>query len=390
MQTKRVVRCDSREFRIDEAAFREDFMQKNKNSLLFAEGARVGAFLHDSAHVTASGVFPYADGKGGIRMEYRPAEEVKDELFLDSLQGIPLTLLHPKDTKSAPGSIIGMVKTRGIAEDSGDARTVGVRSEVVVHDAETVTATTVRGLSLGFSCDLIEEPGLTPWGEKYDAIQRNLRADHLAVVPNPRVKSARINLDEDDTNEGRPKMPKVRLDSGLEYEAADEVIHELTRVKGEISTLSAKADSAEADKAKLQAQVDTLQAKADSLEASIPNLKEDAKAEAFAAAKARIALESVAESHGVKVKADASDNDLMVAVIKAVRGDAFDLTGKNDAYVQAAYDLAVQDKSGAPARRTMIHGDSHEPTGEKPNSNRNDSQEKSAASSAGSMFDGLN
>lgn len=380
---KRVARFDSadRVLREDESLFREDFMQKTKGTVLFSGGARVGAFLHDSAHVTASGVFPYSDGKGGIRMEYRPKEEVTSELFLDSLQGVPMTLLHPKNTKTAPGSIIGSVKSRGIVEDNGPEAEVGVRSEVVVYQADAITGTEVRGLSLGFTCDLIMEPGLTPNGVKYDAIQRNLRADHLAVVPNPRVKTARLNLDDDD-NEGRPKMPTVRLDSGIEYEAAAEVIHELTTIKGKLTGEAARADAAEA-------KADTALAEVQKLKTENEQIKKDAEDAAFARAKARLNLESVAASHNVAVKADASDTDIMAAVVKAVRGDSFDLTGKADAYIQAAFDLAVKDAGDTSngARRTMLKGDSQDA---KPDA-RNDADDKapSAAKSQAAMLEGL-
>lgn len=373
---KRVMRCDDdgRLFREDEALFREDFQKLVEGSVLFSGGARIGAFLHDTAHVTASGVFPYADGKGGVRMEWRPQEEIEHPLFLDSLQGVPMTLLHPKDTRTAPGSIIGMVKSRGLVEG------LGVRSEVVVHDSDSVTKTKARGLSLGFTCDLIMESGLTPDGVKYDAIQRNLRADHLAVVPNPRVKSARLNLDNDDT--GKPKMPTVRLDSGIEYEAAAEVIHELNAAKLKLTQESARADS-EASKAV------TLAADVTKLNADIAKVKTDAASEAFALAKQRIQLEEVATTHKVTVKADASDLDLMTGVVKAIRGDSFDMTGKSEDYVRAAYDFAVTDSktTSNSARNVTLHGDSSN-TG-KPDKRADADDKTSASAKQGSMLEGL-
>jgi hypothetical protein len=374
---KRVMRLDAddRNYREDEALFREDFVELAKNSMLFSGGARIGAFLHDTAHVTASGVFPYSDGKGGVRMEWRPQEEIESVLFLDSLQGIPMTLLHPRNTQVAPGSIIGMVKSRGMVEATG------VRSEVVVHDSDAVTKTKARGLSLGFTCDLDMTPGLTPTGEKYDAVQRNLRADHLAVVPNPRVKTARLNLDNDDT--GKPKMPQVRLDSGIEYEAAAEVIHELNRLKGEVTAQTARADS-ESSKAT------TATAKVTELEAEVIKVRADAVTEAFAAAKARIQLEETATSHSVKFTADSKDLELMTGVVKAVRGDGFDLTGKSEDYVRAVYDFAVADASTSAkgGRNTALRGDGADPKPKAPERNE-DGDKKSAKSRQDSMMEGL-
>lgn len=376
MKTRRVMRCDSLSFREDEAMFREDKVQQT--SLLFSNGARVGAFLHDSAHVTSAGVFPYNDGKGGIRMEYRPVEEVSAPEFLRSMQGIPLTNLHPKSPKTAKASIIGSVKSEGVAEETDDPKfPVNVRSEIVVHDSEQVTSTKVRGLSLGFSCDVIEQGGLTPWGEKYDAIQRNLRADHLALVPNPRVKHARVNLDNDDT--GKPKMPMIRLDNGCEYEAAQEVISELNRLRADAKTASDKA-TAEANRA------DGLQAQVDGHAAALTKVKTDAESGAFERARARLQLEAAARDHKVTVKADASDSDVMCAIVKAVRGDSVNLEGKSDAYVQAAFDMVVGEKPlDKPPRQSLDHEDTRAP-GSQP---RNDSAPKGGAAAARqAMIDG--
>lgn len=372
MNKRRVMRCDSLSFREDESMFREDKVQQT--SLLFNNGARVGAFLHDSAHVTSAGVFPYNDGKGGIRMEYRPIEEVSAPEFLRSMQGIPLTNLHPKGPKNSKDSIIGLVKSEGVAEETQDPKfPVNVRSEIVVHDAEHVTSTKVRGLSLGFSCDVIEEGGLTPWGEKYDAIQRNLRADHLALVPNPRVKNARVNLDNDDT--GKPKMPMIRLDNGCEYEAAAEVIAELNRLRADSKTATDKATAE-------TARADGLQAKVDGHAAELTKVKNDAESGAFERARVRLELEAAARDHKVIVKADATDSDVMCAIIKAVRGDSFNLDGKSDAYVQAAYDMVVGEKpNDKPPRQSLDHEDTRG-QGNHNSQPRNDSAPKGGASDA--------
>lgn len=384
MTTKsvRILRMDAAEYREDEALFREDLLNI-QSKVLFADGARVGAFLHDSAHITASGVFPYLDDKGGIRMEWRPPQEVQDSAFLNSLQGIPVTMLHPKNAKDARKAMIGMVKGPGMPESINDSSPdVGIRGEVVVYDADDITGSTVRGLSLGFSCDLIFESGLTPEGVTYDAIQRNLRGDHLAVVPNPRVPTARLNLDHDDI--GKPKMPQVRLDNGIEYEAAAEVIHALTEARRNIDSLQARADSATAE-------ATSAKAKADAAEGALEKARNDARDEAFAAAKARIELEASATTHGVTVKADATDTDIRSAVVKAIRGDGFSLEGKSPEYVQVAYDMAIVD--GAPAskpRHTMLHGDAKDTdTGTGKPAAKNDGAEHSAAKAQADMLAGI-
>jgi len=44
-----------------------------------------------------------------------------------------------------------------------------------------------RGLSMGYLVDIKHESGTTPDGEAYDAIQTNLRMNHIALVDQGRA-----------------------------------------------------------------------------------------------------------------------------------------------------------------------------------------------------------
>lgn len=127
-------------------------------------------------------------------------------------------------------------------------------------------------------------------------------------------------------------LSTIRLDSGIEYQAAPEVIVEMNKLK---------QDKADAEKAKEQAK-----AEADSANAKVADLekeKEQIKQDAYQSAKARLEIEAVAKTHNVEVKADSTDTDLKKAVIKAVRGDSLNLDGKSDDYISAAFDLAISE-----------------------------------------------
>ncbi len=68
-----------------------------------------------------------------------------------------------------------------------------IRVPMILVDQWAIAA--VRGgkreLSCGYSCDLRFEAGATPQGEVYDAIQSNIRGNHLAIVAAAeRVRSA--------------------------------------------------------------------------------------------------------------------------------------------------------------------------------------------------------
>lgn len=165
-------------------------------------------------------------------------------------------------------------------------------------------------------------------------------------------------------------MVKVKLDStGLAYDAAPEVAQEMDRLKAEVATAKAAADTA-------SARADSLDAELTTTKASIDKIRQDSAD----AARARIELEAVAKTHGLTLKQDASDRAIREAVIKAVRGDGFNMDGKSDDYVAAAYDLAREEgdkrkKTVAESRRAMNQDASPNPT------NKEDAEDKNVSAS---------
>ena len=127
-------------------------------------------------------------------------------------------------------------------------------------------------------------------------------------------------------------LTEIRLDSGISYKAAPEVVVEYNKLKQDVA-------QAVADKDKEAARADTAEAKVKELEANQEKLKQDA----FTQAKKRLELEAVAKSHNVEIKTDSTDRQLQEAVIKSVRGDSIDLNGRSDGYIEAAFDMAVAD-----------------------------------------------
>lgn len=297
-------------------------------------------YLEDSPVLTRTGIFVYKDGKGGIRRELRRADDVFHADSLSSYRNKPVTKGHPGKVNSTNvrSHQIGTVTTPG--RQDGD----NVVSDIVIHDPRVIQQDGWKELSVGYSVDLVEEPGEYN-GERYDAIQTNIRVNHLAVVPSGRAGNARLNLDASDAStyihdeesdmvdktREDSAMHRVRLDSGIEYDAAPEVVQAYQKARADLKDAQDKADqeSARADAAD--------QAKADA-EAQVERIRQDALAQA----RARLGLEAVAKEHKVEVKQDSTDRVIKESVIVAIRGD-MKLDDKSDAYVDAAYDLAVAD-----------------------------------------------
>ena len=308
-------------------------------------------WIFDKPVLTRTGVFNYTRADGSIRREYRPPDEVFHADSLKSLRGVPVTIGHPgKVTKdSHTHAIIGTVLTEGERADKN------VVAEVVIHSPNRMGAK--RELSLGYKVDMDETSGVSPEGEKYDAIQRNIRINHLAVVERGRAGNARLRLDAEDAascdvefKEDRvsDNLVTVRLD-GIEYKAAPEVARQIEKLNAERDAQRTRADKAEAER-------DTLKTSVDKHDEALKKAREDAAA----AARGRLELEATAKLHGVEVKADMSDRAVREAVV-AKLNPAMKLDGKSDDYVAFAFDSATVDadksKANGKAQAATVKSD---------------------------------
>lgn len=149
-------------------------------------------YLKDRPILTSIGIFEYKNEDGTTRRELRLPEDVFDPESLASYKGKPIVITHDAGlitSENVAENQIGTIISEG--EQSGN----DVRAEIVIHDTDALKECRFKELSLGYNLDLEEEPGV--WnGQKYDAIQRNIRVNHLAVVREARAgDQARLNID---------------------------------------------------------------------------------------------------------------------------------------------------------------------------------------------------
>ena len=75
---------------------------------------------------------------------------------------------------------------------------------------------------MGYTTDLKFEDGVTPTGERYDAIQTNLRMNHLAVVTAARGGS-HLRIGDDSKGKLTMTLKTVTVD-GIPIEVTDQEI----------------------------------------------------------------------------------------------------------------------------------------------------------------------
>jgi hypothetical protein len=157
-------------------------------------GARVPASL------TRSGIFTYQNPDGSTRREYRPPSEVFRSDSLATLSSAPVTEGHvwvtPKNWREVS---LGHVADGSVRRDGNL-----VSAELVIQDEdalERVDCGELCEISLGYRLDYDSTPGVTPDGERYDGVQKNVQINHVALLPLGGARAGReaaLRLDSND------------------------------------------------------------------------------------------------------------------------------------------------------------------------------------------------
>lgn len=137
-------------------------------------------WLRVDAFIARTGILEYVEPDGTVRREYRPPEEAFAPATLASFASVPLTLQHPPEGSLTPENTrqhqVGTVEQPARDRDK-------VRASILVTDAEAIDeirSGTVQ-LSCGYVCELEFTPGVVN-GERYDAVQRAVVGNHVALV----------------------------------------------------------------------------------------------------------------------------------------------------------------------------------------------------------------
>ncbi len=171
----------------------------------------------------------YTRGDGSQVREYRPEDEVSDPDSLASFGMKAVTLNHPKVLLDSKTTKLHQVGHAGSHVRFSDGF---VEVALVITDEDAISSIErgdTQEVSAGYRVDYDPTPGVTPTGESYDGIQRNIRVNHLAIVSKGRAgKNARLLLDSCDRNDAVAEieppsnsadlsMARITLD-GLEVE----------------------------------------------------------------------------------------------------------------------------------------------------------------------------
>lgn len=297
-------------------------------------------YLVASAKVARTGIQDYLPselGKKGnkpLRI-YRPADEVFRRDTLSTFAHRPMTNGHPDvmvDASNWREHAIGY--TGDVISKDGDF----IRVPLTLMDAGAIADYQAgkRELSAGYTADIDWTPGETEAGEHYDAVMRNIRNNHIALVDAARAgHDAQIGDTGTPPNAGKGnggRMPDTRqvVVDGLTIETTEQGAQALDKLQKQIAYAAAAHDKALADKDKelaaKDAQIDDLKSKvmdAEALDAAIMQ-----RADLIATARKIADVDYSGKSLA----------DIRKAAVAAKLGDAA-IKDKAEAYIEARFDI---------------------------------------------------
>lgn len=331
-------------------------------------------YLRAKAYLGRTGIQEYQREDGTVIKELRLPEEVFAPATLESALHKILTDNHPpvmvdssNTDKYQRGSIIGPIGR----EQGKDVEYV--TSEIQATHQDTIAAIDDGRdqLSLGYLCDIEYSPGTHPiWGE-YDAIQRNIRINHVARVDRGRAgPEVRVRFDAQEVivstpeqseqninNEERSTMIKIRIDGHeVEVSEAAKAAYEAEAVKNDNALKAEKeradneakrADSAEKKLTDAQKETAATQAKLDAANDKVKSLEDEAEdidsrmdARSNLIADAKLIL---GKDYSAKGKSDEQiRSDAVSKALPELKLDGF-TDKQKPVYIQARFDGLVSD-----------------------------------------------
>lgn len=220
-------------------------------------------FLVIPANFARTGIQTYSESQGG-RLHRPPEEVFRDESF-NSLIGKSVTIEHPRNEIGESVFInpenwktyeVGQVLTSERSEDF-------LYGKLIIKDKsaiEYITGKRNKGesieLSCGYEADREIVSGKTESGEEYDGIQRNIKYNHISLVPKGRAgKDVKMFLDHYRSEGKRMKINFFDKAFDIAESDAQEFIKLESEIKKEKEQNKAFIDALEAEKKQLEEKV---------------------------------------------------------------------------------------------------------------------------------------
>jgi len=243
-------------------------------------------FLKVPARISRTGVQDYLaiemgltdrDPKDIVRV-YRPEEEVFSDSSLSSFANKPVTNNHPPELVNSKN-----FRDFGVGFSGPEVVKDGMFAKTVLHVTDEEAIKNIESgkveLSNGYTADIEWVSGITPNGENYDAVQRNIRGNHIAIVERGRAGPA-CRVADSQLITGDNNVMKITID-GVDFEVSDQVAQAVGKLQTSLTDaekeakkkeeeLKAKEDEMEEKAKKAKKTEDSLNAKLDDAISKVP------------------------------------------------------------------------------------------------------------------------
>lgn len=184
-------------------------------------------FLQVPARISRTGIQNYTAAEMGLTDRepnsiirvYRPDEEVFSDKSLNSFANKPVTDNHPSELVTADNA-----KELSVGHAGPEVLRDGDFAKTILHITDSTAISKIESgkveLSNGYVADIDWTPGIAPNGEHYDAVQRNIKGNHIAIVERGRAGPS-CKLSDNLPNEDITKMPKITID-GVDFEVPEQ------------------------------------------------------------------------------------------------------------------------------------------------------------------------
>lgn len=298
-------------------------------------------FLRVPGHVARTGIQDYlarelelpGDPNRIIKV-YRPPEEVFNADSLATYSGADVTLNHPKGLVNADNYKVTSV---GVVRSSGSKSEDFVQCDLIIKDAAAIKAVNSGKceLSAGYTAVYDETPGITPEGEPYDYVQREIRINHVAIVDRARA-GANARVFDNESTGGNTMPVLITTDSGRSVDVADPANAQV--VADAFDRLLKRATTAEDSVQRVQAVADGAK---EELAKAVLLSNDAAIAERVALiAKTGATARKIA---GDSFKCESVDSTTIMRAALNSKFPTIDWAAKSDVYVQARFDMADEE-----------------------------------------------
>ncbi len=278
---------------------------------------------------------------------YRGPEELFKAEVLDSFKSKPVTLSHPGelvDTETFKDASVGFSKDD--LKGSGDF----ITASVLITDADAIKAVEdgTKELSLGYTARITWQPGTAPDGSVYDAVQTEIRGNHIAIVPRGRCGSVCTLSDSILKTKHKNKgtaMDEIILD-GVTYECPAQTKQAFTKVNDALKvSLKDAEEKSEKSEKELEDEKEVAKKEKDEMQAKLDAAEENKIKDSDIDTLVEDRLQLVSDAQSIVKDMDCkgkSTAEIKLAVVTDACPNA-KLDGKSPDYVAARFDGLLED-----------------------------------------------